>query len=126
HPGGAIIPVTHHPERIDERQVLHWFALRRPGQHRGIPEFRSTLNVGASARRWREATVAAAETAADFSVLLKTNLTPDGTADLAAPFSEMEIQKRMATSLPMGWDATQMDGKHPNSTFGEFNRAQIA
>ena len=40
-------------EEIPSEFVLHWFKLRRPGQHRGVPECSSTLNVGAAARRWR-------------------------------------------------------------------------
>ena len=52
-------------ERIAADRVLHWFKMRRPGQHRGVPECASTLNTGAAARRWREATLAAAETVRD-------------------------------------------------------------
>lgn len=73
HPGttrGMTLDLT--PEKVAAEFVLHWFKMRRPGQHRGVPESASTLNTGAAARRWREATIAAAESAADFSVLLKT------------------------------------------------------
>ncbi len=42
-----------------------------------MPECTSTLNTGAAGRRVREAVIAAHETAADFSVLLKTAFQPD-------------------------------------------------
>lgn len=111
-------------EQVEARYVLHWFALRRPGQHRGVPEFRSTLNTGASARRWREATLAAAETAADFSVFLKTQFQPDE-MEVVSPMSTLDIQKRMMTALPMGWDAHQMAAEHPNATYDGFHKTLI-
>jgi capsid protein len=113
------------PEQIPAKFILHWWMLRRPGAHRGVPEFKSTLNVGASSRRWREATVAAAETAADFAALLKTQMSPDDGADAAAPFSTIDFTKRMMTALPMGWEAQQMKAEHPNAQYEAFLRTQI-
>lgn len=127
HPGGKFLQsYGSDPEKIDARYMCHWYMLRRPGQHRGVPEFRSTLQVGAASRRWREATIAAAETAADISVWLKTTLTADGEADPVRPMETMEFQKRMAVAAPMGWEPTQMKSEHPNATYEAFNRAQIA
>lgn len=126
HPGAQWYHTQWQAEQVPARFVLHWFAMRRGGQHRGIPELRSSLNCGASSRRWREATLAAAETAADISVLLKTQMAPDDGADLAAPFSSIEFQKRMMTALPMGWDAGQMKAEHPNATYEAFHRAQVS
>lgn len=125
HPGGSQWMPLADAEKVPAKFILHWWQLRRPGGHRGVPEFRSTLNVGASSRRWREATVAAAETAADISVLLKTQTSPDDGVDAAAPFSTIEFQKRMITALPMGWDAGQMRAEHPNAQYEAFLRTQI-
>ncbi len=125
HPGstnGFNIDPT--PERIPADMVLHWFKLRRPGQHRGVPECSSTLNTGAAARRWREATLSAAETAADFSLLLKTSLNPDQ-IDPVSPMSSLDIQKRMMTALPMGWEAFQMQAEHPTANFEAFHKTLI-
>ena len=105
--------------------IMHWFKLRRPGQHRAVPELRSTLNVGATSRRHREATVAAAETAADISALMKTQLPPDGDADPVEALSSINFEKRMLLALPMGWDAQQMKGEHPNAAYKDFHRLQI-
>ncbi len=126
HPGStAGIERDLTPERVPADYVLHWFKLRRPGQHRGIPEAASTLNTGAASRRWREATLAAAETAADFSVFLKTAFEPDE-VDQVSPMSTLDIQKRMMTALPLGWSAEQMRAEHPNTTYAEFMRSHIS
>ncbi len=126
HPGGDWYHVQLQADPIPAKYILHWFALRRAGQHRGVPEFKSSMNVGASSRRWREATVAAAEAAADIAVLLKTNMPANDEADAVAPFSSVEFRKRMMTSLPMGWDAGQMKSEHPNATYEAFHRAQVS
>lgn len=125
HPGSANFARTMlNPDKIPAKFVVHWFKLRRPGQHRGIPQSTSTLNVGASARRWREATLAAAETAADFTLFLKTQFQPDE-LELAEPFSTLEIQKRMMTALPTSYEPFQMRSEHPNATFESFHRSLI-
>lgn len=124
HPGGQWAAFYQQPSTFKAQYVCHWFQMRRPGQHRGIPELKSTLQAGASSRRWREATVSAAETAASFAALLETDM-PPGSADLAAPFSAVEIERRMMAALPMGWKAQQMQADHPNATYDAFNRAQI-
>jgi capsid protein len=112
------------PERVQARFVTHWFKLRRPGQHRGIPECASTLNLGASARRWREATVAAAENIADFSLFIKTQFEPDE-MDSVNPMSTIEIQKRMMTALPAGYDAFQPKAEQPTANHAEFSKSLV-
>lgn len=125
HPGSDNVSFARVADRVPAEFVFHWFKLRRPGQHRAVPEFRSTLNTGAGSRRFREATIAAAETAADYTTLLKTQLTPDMITDEVSPLSEIEIQKRMMVALPMGWDASQMRAEHPNASYREFLKSQI-
>lgn len=125
HPGGQWFAGTStEAESIPAKFVTHWFLMRRPGQNRAVPEFRSTLNTGASARRWREATLGAAETAADISVLLSTTLNPNE-IDAADPMSTIEFQKRMMTALPMGYSATQMRSEHPNATYETFHKSLV-
>lgn len=129
HPGGqfngSIVSIYGEPERIPAKFILHWYMLRRPGQHRGVPEFKSTLNVGASSRRWREATVGAAETAAEFTAVLQTAFQPDE-MDAVTPMSTLDIQKRMMTALPAGQALSQMRAEHPNATYEAFHEAQIS
>lgn len=127
HPGGQFaFGNLSEAERVPARFMLHWFLLRRPGQHRGVPEFRSTLNVGAASRRWREATIAAAETAADISVLLHTDQPADGeNSPLDVAGQTIPFEKRMMVAAPNGWDVSQMKAEHPNSTYETFHKAQI-
>jgi capsid protein len=112
------------PEKVPARFVAHWFKLRRPGQHRGIPECTSTLNVGAASRRWREAVIAAAENIADFTMFIKTQFEPEE-MDSVAPMSTLDVQKRMITALPAGHDAFQPKAEQPTATHAEFSKSLI-
>ncbi len=124
HPGSQFNTMYELPELVPAKFIVHWYMLRRPGQHRGIPEMKSTMQVGASSRRWREATVSAAENIARFSLFLRTAFQPDEMAQVA-PMSTLEIQKGMMTALPAGQDAFQPKAEQPNASYETFNEAQI-
>lgn len=124
HPGSSNGSAFQDPEKVPAAYVTHWFKLRRPGQHRAVPECASTLNLGASARRWREATVAAAELVADFTLFLKTQFEPDE-MDSVSPMSTIDVQKRMITALPAGHDAFQPKAEQPTAGHAEFNKTLI-
>jgi len=124
HPGGPSW-VQRDPIPVPAERVLHWFTMRRPGQHRGIPDLTSTLNVGAASRRFREATVAAAETAADFAAVLETDQDPEIHPPVA-PFTSQDIRKRVMTSLPYRWKLNQLAAEHPNASYADFIRQQIS
>lgn len=125
HPGSTnqIAPFNA-TELIPADRVLHWYRLRRAGQHRGVPEMVSSLNAGAAARRWREATLSAAERAALLTLMMKTNATPDE-ADAIAPFSPMDIEKGLMTFLPAGWEMQQAEGEFPTAQYEAFNKQLI-
>lgn len=126
HPGAMKGVSYAEPERVPANRVLHWFKMRRPGQHRGVVESASTLNLGAAARRFREATLGAAETAADFTLFLKTQFQPDSEEmQYAADFSQQEITKRMMTALPVGYDPFQMKAEHPNASYESFHKSLV-
>lgn len=126
HPGAGNQVLNLVPESVPAEFVLHWFRMRRPGQHRAVPECSSTLNTGAAARRWREATLAAAETAADFTLFLKTQFQPDSEEmQYASDFSQQEITKRMMTALPVGYDPFQMKAEQPTANFAEFHKSLV-
>lgn len=125
HPGSSnSISIVMEPETVPARFVAHWFKLRRPRQHRGVPESASTLNLGASRRRWNESVVAASENIADFSMFIKTQFEPDE-MDAVSPMSTLEIQKRMMTALPAGYDAFQPRAEQPTSTHSEFSKVLV-
>lgn len=126
HPGSALLAgVYDPPERVPARFVCQWFRQTRPGQHRGIPTRTSSLNMGATSRRLREAVVAAAENIADFCLFLQTNLPPNE-AELLEPMSTAEIHKRLMTALPEGYNAFQPRAEQPAANYTEFNRALIS
>lgn len=126
HPGGQWT-YANDAERVPAEWVLHWYHMTRPQQHRGVPALTSTHNLGAAGRRHRESTLAAAEAAANFSVLLKTQASPDITAAaLATPFSTVPMLKNMYVALPALYDAVQMRAEHPNATYKEFHRQIIS
>lgn len=125
HPGASsgVMGFNDH-ERVAADAVLHWFRMRRPGQHRGVPEMASSLNAGAAARRWREATLSAAERAALLTLMMKTQMTPTE-ADAVAPFSTMDVEKGLMSFLPMGWEPFQAEGKFPTASHEAFHKSLV-
>src|SRR5262249_6749474 len=103
-------------------QVIHWFRLDRPGQLRGIPELQAALPLFAVLRRWTLATLSAAETAALFAALLKSNLPPEDTAEAPPPFDQVELERGMMMTLPDGYEATQLRPEHPTAEHKTFKR----
>ncbi len=113
------------PARVPAKYVLHWFTMLRPGQHRGVPEFSSSLNTGAASHRFREATLQAAESAANPSLLIHTDQAPED-GPLMAPFTTAEMSKGMIMALPYQYEMGQVRAEHPNAMFEAFLRAQIS
>lgn len=104
--------------------VCHWFLHERSGQHRGIPESTSTLNLYPTARRFREATVASAETAADFTAAVEMGSPAEG-PDEVAPFTTLPVEKRTMVVMPAGSKMSQMRAEHPATTYEMFNRETL-
>lgn len=124
HPGSGSMVWSTEVERVPANRMLHWFRMRRPGQHRGVPEMASSLNSGAAARRWREATLSAAERAALLTLMMKTPMSPDE-ADAVAPFTTMDVEKGLMSFLPMGWEPWQASGEFPTATHEAFHKTLI-
>lgn len=111
-------------EHVPAEFVLHWYKLRRPGQHRGIPETTSTLNLGAAARRWRESTLTTAELIAKMTLFLKSMFQPNE-LDTVTPMSTIEVLAGMMTALPNNVEAWQPDVKQPAATYEMFHKALL-
>ncbi len=124
HPGSSLslAPMVAEYERVPAAYILHWFHVDRPGQHRGVPEITSSLNLFGQARRYREAVIAAAETAADLAVVLEMGVGADGEADEARPFTTMPIEKRVMVATPAGAKLAQIKAEQPSTTYEMFNR----
>jgi lambda family phage portal protein len=105
--------------------VIHWFRADRPGQHRGIPEITPALPLYAQLRRFTQATLDAAESAAHFALVMQTNAPASGQAAAVNPGEYFELMRNMALTLPEGWTLGQTDPKHPATTYEMFKRELI-
>lgn len=112
--------------RVPSNLVMHWFKEKRPGQHRGIPEFTSTLNLGIAWRRMRESTLTAANVAASLGALiLESKFPSNDDYDLATPLDTMEFERGMMTVMPDGMEGRQLKAEHPNANYDMFGRANL-
>jgi lambda family phage portal protein len=107
--------------RVPADQVIHWMRATRPGQHRGVPEVAPSLRLFGQLRRYTEAVIAAAETAADFAAFIHSN-SPAAEVDEVEAFAEMPIERRSIVTLPEGWDISQLRAEQPTSTYAMFKR----
>jgi predicted kinase len=107
--------------RVPAAAMIHWFRRIRPGQNRGMPEVAPALRLFGQLRRYTEAVIAAAETAADFAAFIHSN-SPASEVDEVESFAELEIRKRTLTTLPEGWNISQLKAEQPTSTYRDFKR----
>jgi capsid protein len=126
HPGGLWWAPIVDPTKYPAEYVLHLFAGKRSGQHRGVPTASPTLNLFATGRRYREAVVGAAETAADFAAVVQMGAPSEG-PDEVRPYSSVPIEKRMLVATPAGSTGiTQLRAEQPTTTYPDFVDTQIA
>ena len=107
---------------LNAAAMIHYFRTDRPGQHRGVPEITPALPLFAQLRRYTLAVLGAAETAADFAAVLYTDSPANGEAASVEPMDIVELEKRMATTLPDGWKLGQIKAEQPGTTYAEFKR----
>lgn len=110
-------------EDVPAENMIHYYRVDRPGQHRGIPEITSALPLFAQLRRFTLAVLSAAEAAADFAGILYTDA-PAGETDEVDPMDYIELRRNMLVTMPGGWKMAQLDPKQPCSTYSEF-KSQI-
>lgn len=121
HPGANYVFNALEADRVDASQVIHWFRATRPGQHRGMSELACCLRLTANLRRYTEAVIRAAEIAADLAAFVHSN-SPAATVDEVDPFAAIEIEKGTLTTLPEGWDVSQLKAEQPTNTHQQFTR----
>jgi len=107
---------------LPAESVIHLFRAERPGQARGIPEITPALPLFAQLRRYTLAVIAAAESAANIAVLMKTTAPPGGEAAEVEPMTEMEFAPNMAVFTPEGWEPSQIKAEQPATTYDMFKR----
>jgi lambda family phage portal protein len=120
HPGASEWDIGQEFTFIAAESMIHTFRCDRPGQHRGIPEIMPALPLFAQLRRFTLAVIAAAEAAADHALVLTTNAPPDGNTTPVDPLDEIELERRMMTVMPAGWDMGQVKAEQPVTTYAEF------
>ena len=110
-------------DKIPARNVLHWFRMDRPGQHRGLPEILPALPLYAQLRRYTLAVLDAAEAAADHAIVAKTQAGANVEVNIGEPFDVLPLERRMMTFLPEGYDIGQIKPEQPSTTYEVFTRA---
>jgi lambda family phage portal protein len=120
HPGGAAGVVGQDYDKVPAVSVIHWFRADRPGQSRGLPDILPALPLFAQLRRYTLAVIAAAESAANIAIFMKTNAPAGGEAAEVEPMATMEFEPNMAVFGPEGWEPSQIRAEQPATTYGEF------
>ena len=123
HPGELLgLGLSLQPTAVDADQVLHVHRPDRPGQRRGISHLVTALPLFAMYRRFKLATLAAAETAADFAAVLYTTGAgvPSTPGDGSNWGATIPIEYRAMMTLPEGWEMKQFSPEHPQTTMEMF------
>jgi lambda family phage portal protein len=120
HPGDMIADIE--TVRIDAENVIHLFRAERPGQRRGVSQLATALSSLAELRRYRLATIAAAEIAANYSAVMYSDAnwfsdTPD---EITEDFMKIELERRAMLTLPAGWKIEQLKAQQPTAGFDNF------
>lgn len=110
---------------VDADDVIHYANIVRPGQNRGLTEISSSLNVFNDLRRFTNATLTAAEVAADISFLLETGTPEDDgeghPGEMKLDFMDVvELKKGAGIALPEGYKGKQLKAEHPNEQYVDF------
>jgi lambda family phage portal protein len=111
--------------RVPARDVMHFFKQERPGQHRGLPEIVSSLNLHAERRNYRQSTLTAARAVASLGAVILSTETEADINELPAEFDSIEIEQGMMTQAPYGTKASQMRPEQPSTTYRDFNEQLI-
>lgn len=122
HPGGNYFQTGTEYRSIHANHMIHLFRQQRAGQHRGVPEITPALPLYAQLRRYTLAVIAAAETAADYAAVIYTDAPADGELVEGEAFGIVELEARMATTLPAGYKLGQIKAEQPTTTYAEFKK----
>lgn len=138
HPGGQTTATSLGQNTITLRadQVIHFFRRKRAGQHRGISELVSSLNVGENLRDFTLSTLDAARIASKYAGVLHTSseTTFDdddseldgGSGDGYEALDSVTIEGGSFLTLPKDYNITQVKAEHPTTTYKDFKGELIA
>jgi len=121
HPGDARNPwKSLDCDVVPAENMVHYFGQDRAGQHRGVPDFVPAASIFAETRRFSSAVIAAAETAAEYSAIMKTDIPAGSEADSVDKGVIMDIEKRSLVFAPAGWEPSQLKAEQPSTKYNEF------
>lgn len=112
-------------QTIPASQVIHLYRKTRPGQHRGVPDITPAIELFGQLRRYTLAVLDAAETAADISGVIESNSDELEVDQDVSALDSIELERRMAITLPAGWKFSQAKAEQPTSTYPEFKKQII-
>ena len=109
-------------DEIKAEDIIHEFRVLEPGQVRGLPWLVTGLQPIANLRDFDESVMEAARAAAEHGFLLSTKHPEAGYLEVneSAP-----IEKGMMTTLPPGWEPTQMIPQQPSTGYIDFKDEQL-
>lgn len=108
--------------RITAPFMLHGFRPLEPGQARGIPWLAPALQMIADMRDYDAQVLDAARAAADNAVLLTTK---HEDAAFVEYDGSVEIERRTISTMPPGWEATQLRPEHPMVNYIEYRAERL-
>jgi lambda family phage portal protein len=121
HPGD-VYRVVYEYDQYPASQVYHWYRADRPGQARGVSWLTPALGLFAQLRRFTQATLSSAETAASISGIIESDLPPGDDVPNLKTMQEVDIPRDTLLTMPPGWTIKQLEAANPNTLFGDFRR----
>jgi len=106
------------PEPVPAADIIHEFDVIEEDQARGVPKLATCVQIGADLRDYDLQVMDAARAAADSGVFIWSihpNLEPTVVKESS------EIERRMNTTLPPGYQATQLTPQQPATGYTEFH-----
>lgn len=106
-------------QAVDAANLTHLFRQDRPGQNRGAPWLAPSLVSLNKLKRYTEAVIAAAETAASITFTIEGD-PAIATGDADDDFDTIDIEKNTGMFLPAGHKAQQMKAEQPTAAYQAF------
>ncbi|OQA02208.1 MAG: Phage portal protein, lambda family [Planctomycetes bacterium ADurb.Bin412] len=107
-------------QEISAENIVHLFRQDRPGQNRGAPWLAPSLIALNKLKRYTDAVIAAAETAASISATIETQSPDIAHGDADDDFDTIEVEKNTMMVLPAGHTAKQLKAEQPTATYQAF------
>jgi lambda family phage portal protein len=127
HPGDTIrVPLFDEFDTVPARDMIHVFRRFRPGQTRGVPRLAPVLDEFAQLRDWDHDTLLAARMAAMLAAFIHTDHPEAGFDDIGDELPIFDIEPGTLSTLPRGWNVSQVKPEHPSTQYRDFKREKLA